>query len=201
MLTVAHHTPQGSPVRRVCSKLGWVQKQGGFYLLRVHIIRMKIVLFVLCTFKVQSTKYKKYNGSHPEAPKWNSDFCNFILIDVLGFITQNPNVKMDAVLRSPVTVSWNESEHTHADEQERDVIGSREDISPSSSGSWIEIHVACSLFSNFGAILSVEVEQPSKDDNCSRPANSSPLRSHNCSRLESFNSRAQSVLTFWLKRF
>ena len=57
------------------------------------------------------------------------------MIDVLGFITQNPNVKMDAVLRSPVTVSWNESEHTHADEQERDVIGSREDISPSSSGS------------------------------------------------------------------
>ena len=69
------------------------------------------------------------------------------------------------------------------------------------SGSCIEIHVACSLFSNFGAILSVEVEQPSKDDNCSRPANSSPLLSHNCSRLESFNSRAQSVLTFWLKHF
>ncbi len=33
--------------------------------------------------------YKKYNGSHPEAPKWNSDFGNFVSIDVLGFI-QNP---------------------------------------------------------------------------------------------------------------
>ena len=111
---------------------------------RVHIIRMKIVLFVLCTLYFESTKYKKYNGSHPEAPKWNSEFCNFVMIDVLGFITQNPNVKMDAVLRSTVTVSWDESEHTHGDEQETDVIGSRKDISPSLSGRCIEIQ--CYMF-------------------------------------------------------
>jgi len=58
--------------------------------LRVHIIRMKIVLFVLCTFKVQSTTHKKYNGSRPNATKWNSDFCNFVLIDVLGCIVHHP---------------------------------------------------------------------------------------------------------------
>jgi hypothetical protein len=66
------------------------------------------------------------------------------MIDVLGFITQNPNVKMDAVLRSTVTVSWDESEHTHGDEQETDVIGSRKDISPSLSGRCIEIQ--CYMF-------------------------------------------------------
>ena len=58
--------------------------------LRVRIIRMKFVLFVLCTFEGQSTKYKKYNGSYPEAPKWIFDFCNFIMKDVLGFI-RNPS--------------------------------------------------------------------------------------------------------------
>jgi hypothetical protein len=31
----------------------------------------------------------------------------------LGFITQNPNVKMDAGLQSTVTVGWNESEHAN----------------------------------------------------------------------------------------
>ena len=35
----------------------------------VHIIRMKFVFFVPCTSKVQSTTYKKYNGSHTKATK------------------------------------------------------------------------------------------------------------------------------------
>jgi hypothetical protein len=37
----------------------------------------KIVLFVLCTLYAyfESTKYKKYNGSHPEPRKRNFDFA------------------------------------------------------------------------------------------------------------------------------
>ncbi len=56
--------------------------------------------FVLRTFKVQSTTYEKYNGSHPKATKWNSDICNFVLKDVLGCIVHHPKESITLLLDS-----------------------------------------------------------------------------------------------------
>jgi hypothetical protein len=50
--------------------LSKVQKDNNIFnnivVVRVHLIRMKFVLFVLCTLEIRSTKYKKDNGSYPD---------------------------------------------------------------------------------------------------------------------------------------